>query len=474
MKRNNLFHYKKSGLKEDLIGTRCTSCLCLLIMVTAVSAAGQSDSAKYLWNAGDFRFGDSFFRCDTPDTILIGNRELLTVGFTEGDTLFVIPRRSLSTYEDSGGMTIDPKSSTIQWTFPKSWEVIPDRYAYATLGIAPDEIQIAMHGNSENNRSICLYAPLINLVNIFPSDEGDLNNSGLQFIENFNYEQPNQFQRIPLTVFPDRPGYGVGLVRFLKLNPNYANMGALNDSVILIDIQLDTIFGAYGDTGSGYVKFIRGQILDTLKFDIDRTGAYRINNGTEVRPGAVETETLKIKYLLSSSEQFAGAIYIDQPTKFRIAQYIPGITADYGCLLTLTGDNDDFVILKGLCKTDSLIVRGNDGYKGYIQYLLYRNNSKTGHQKFSKDITFSPCKFEVFPTITNQLLQLRYTLAEKQHIALNLYDVTGRKVATLVEGTVEPGHYAYYVDSALLSQGVYFVSLRSEKEIKNKKIIVIK
>lgn len=67
----------------------------IFIGITSIVFA-QSDSAKYLWNAGDYRFGDNFFRCDVSDTIKIDNREYLLI--SAEDTSIIIPRKSNATF----------------------------------------------------------------------------------------------------------------------------------------------------------------------------------------------------------------------------------------------------------------------------------------------------------------------------------------------------------------------------------------
>lgn len=60
---------------------------------------GQSNSARFLWNTGDYRFGDNFFKSDSTDTIILGNRDVLVIN-TE-DTSIVIPRKNVLTFIDS-------------------------------------------------------------------------------------------------------------------------------------------------------------------------------------------------------------------------------------------------------------------------------------------------------------------------------------------------------------------------------------
>lgn len=442
-----------------------------LFMAVAAIAFPQSDSARYLWNAGAYRYGENFFRSDAPDTLFVGGRQIFVID--DAETTLVVPRSSLAEYEDSGGIKIYPRYSTIQWNFPKAWEPDPQYYAYATIGIAPDEFQLAMEGNSEANRDICLYARRnINLGLKIPTYEsGDYK---LQIVEQFNNGSSGAFDRFPFTVWSDRAYYGFGLTKFLDLRPGYPTMGNARDSVIIVNIQIDSLFGAYGQPGSGYAKFLRAQILDTVKFDIDVSGTYRIAGGSEVRPKAIETDSLKIKNLVSAGERFAACIYVNMPTDHRYARYIPGLNAGYGCFLSLVGDNGDFVMLKGFCKKDSLVIRSSADYTGNVEYLLYAREGTGGQEMNPQTIPFFSSGLEIWPTVTNNRSRLQYIVRERQHVGISIYDVTGKRALRLVDNDMEPGIYAYDLDMSQLSQGVYFIRLEAGSEIKNEKVVIIK
>ncbi|MEO0183746.1 MAG: T9SS type A sorting domain-containing protein [candidate division WOR-3 bacterium] len=80
----------------------------------------------------------------------------------------------------------------------------------------------------------------------------------------------------------------------------------------------------------------------------------------------------------------------------------------------------------------------------------------------------------VLPNVVRDNAQIQYAIPERQRISLNLYDIIGRKVKTITEGTVEPGVYSYRLDSSALSSGVYFLILEGERESKRGKILVVK
>ncbi|MGQ9534996.1 MAG: C25 family cysteine peptidase [bacterium] len=88
-----------------------------------------------------------------------------------------------------------------------------------------------------------------------------------------------------------------------------------------------------------------------------------------------------------------------------------------------------------------------------------------------QDLTFG---LTVFPNIVGRNTQLQFTIPVKQKIRLNLYDIVGRKVATIVDKSVESGIYCYDFDTSNLSAGIYFLILKGEKETKTAKVLIVK
>ncbi|MEO0137862.1 MAG: T9SS type A sorting domain-containing protein [candidate division WOR-3 bacterium] len=76
---------------------------------------------------------------------------------------------------------------------------------------------------------------------------------------------------------------------------------------------------------------------------------------------------------------------------------------------------------------------------------------------------------KVQPNILTRNTRIHYSIPTKQHITLNLYNVIGRKVATVIEGTTDPGIYI-----TNLSAGIYFLILDGENQTKNQKILIIR
>jgi hypothetical protein len=59
-------------------------------------------------------------------------------------------------------------------------------------------------------------------------------------------------------------------------------------------------------------------------------------------------------------------------------------------------------------------------------------------------------------------------------VTLKVYDVTGRQVTTLVNGTVEAGVHIAPFNTSALSSGVYFYRLNAGSFSQTRKLVVLK
>jgi hypothetical protein len=81
---------------------------------------------------------------------------------------------------------------------------------------------------------------------------------------------------------------------------------------------------------------------------------------------------------------------------------------------------------------------------------------------------------EVYPNPFNPSTAISYKLSVAGHVSLQVYDVTGRLVARLVNGTQEAGIYKVTFDGSNLASGLYFVMMQSGEYTAVKKMMMIK
>ncbi len=93
------------------------------------------------------------------------------------------------------------------------------------------------------------------------------------------------------------------------------------------------------------------------------------------------------------------------------------------------------------------------------------------------DGDLKPNKFSLYqnyPNPFNPTTTIRYDIAEDSHVIMNIYDVTGRLVETLVESALESGEYEVIWDAGDLPSGVYLAQFKSGDRTVTQKLILLK
>ena len=89
----------------------------------------------------------------------------------------------------------------------------------------------------------------------------------------------------------------------------------------------------------------------------------------------------------------------------------------------------------------------------------------------------TPSNFKLnqnFPNPFNPVTQISYELPQQSDVLLEVYDMTGRQIATLVNETVAAGSHQVSFDAGNLSSGVYLYRLTAGNQVFSRKLTVIK
>jgi hypothetical protein len=79
-----------------------------------------------------------------------------------------------------------------------------------------------------------------------------------------------------------------------------------------------------------------------------------------------------------------------------------------------------------------------------------------------------------YPNPFNPSTVIEFALPQRGRASLELYDVLGRRVMTLVDGTLEAGSHRVVVDASSLAAGVYFYRLNAADRSTAKKMVVLR
>ena len=82
--------------------------------------------------------------------------------------------------------------------------------------------------------------------------------------------------------------------------------------------------------------------------------------------------------------------------------------------------------------------------------------------------------FQNYPNPFNPSTAFRYSVSTQESVHLALYDILGRKIATLVNGVSKAGTHEVRFDASHLSAGIYFYRLSTHNSVQTRKMIVVK
>jgi hypothetical protein len=79
-----------------------------------------------------------------------------------------------------------------------------------------------------------------------------------------------------------------------------------------------------------------------------------------------------------------------------------------------------------------------------------------------------------YPNPFNPTTQIQYEIPQQSDVLLTVYDMSGRQVATLVNGSVQAGVHTVNFDGSSLASGVYMYRLRACNSVLSRKLTIIK
>ena len=166
------------------------------------------------------------------------------------------------------------------------------------------------------------------------------------------------------------------------------------------------------------------------------------------------------------------------------------VDTDMPIVLAAWGGYHEYgVNLPGYDTGDSIELRLyslSEGRELYVQsdlegseYGVTPITSGTGIVLSSDAVPMAYDLMQNYPNPFNPSTSIGFTLPEAGHVSLNIYDMTGRLVTTLVEGNLTEG--VHMVDwngldssGSMVSAGVYFYTLESSDMMMTKKMILMK
>jgi hypothetical protein len=79
-----------------------------------------------------------------------------------------------------------------------------------------------------------------------------------------------------------------------------------------------------------------------------------------------------------------------------------------------------------------------------------------------------------YPNPFNPTTWIRYSIPERDHVSLKVYNLLGVEVATLFDGIQQAGTFVVTFDGAQFASGVYFYRLQAGGNSTSKKLLLMK
>ena len=70
--------------------------------------------------------------------------------------------------------------------------------------------------------------------------------------------------------------------------------------------------------------------------------------------------------------------------------------------------------------------------------------------------------------------KIKFDISKNQFVDIKIYDISGRKVTTLVGQQLNAGTYEITWDASRFSSGIYFAKLQTENYSKTIRLILVK
>lgn len=150
------------------------------------------------------------------------------------------------------------------------------------------------------------------------------------------------------------------------------------------------------------------------------------------------------------------------------------LRSEYDSYISLTGTTFSTVSYSflGTSEVFATIITNANGVPSTVAYFR-----AAGITEVRETPTSGPAQFSLsqnYPNPFNPTTVISYYIPVRSHVTLTVYDVLGRRVATLVNSEKQPGHHEATFDASTLPSGVYFYRLQAGRLNETKKLVLLK
>lgn len=119
-------------------------------------------------------------------------------------------------------------------------------------------------------------------------------------------------------------------------------------------------------------------------------------------------------------------------------------------------------------------VKSNDPDNPVIEIPVSADIEMATSNENSTDIPDRVQLSQNYPNPFNPTTNIQFTLNRAADVTLEVYNITGQKIVTLIRGTLSAGSHQHTFDASGLSSGIYMYRLRTPDQTMTRQMILIK
>ncbi len=108
---------------------------------------------------------------------------------------------------------------------------------------------------------------------------------------------------------------------------------------------------------------------------------------------------------------------------------------------------------------------------------LTRENENMSTRSVSDQLSEIPSDYVLeqnYPNPFNPSTVFEFAAPKQSHISLELYNLLGERVATIIDGTLSAGYYSVPFNATRIASGVYFYRMRAGDFVQTRKLLILK
>jgi hypothetical protein len=123
--------------------------------------------------------------------------------------------------------------------------------------------------------------------------------------------------------------------------------------------------------------------------------------------------------------------------------------------------------------TDEAIIAWTS-YQGYVYSIWFDAELAPGHGIADKKTTIKTESMNLTPNPSRGKATLYYSLNNEGIVNVSLYDVSGKMVERLFNGTQKAGRHSINIENMTIAPGVYFVRMETSDNVETKTLTILK